>query len=180
MIETYGLVAAIEGADSMLKAANVELVGKYKVGAGIITIIVKGDVGAVNASVNAGKASAERLGKVISTHVIPRPAGEIYSIFEKEQKNIEVVEIPVEDPIEVVEDPVEAPDVQDTHDANEFKGLNDEELFEKLSSLKFADLRKMAKDIMEIAPLEELTEKGSKLHSKKDVLEFLMNFKELI
>ena len=176
MIETYGLVAAIEGADSMLKSANVTLVGKYKVGAGLMTIIVKGDVGAVNASVSAGKISAEKLGKVISTHVIPRPANEISSIFENKifeyNKTIEIVED------EVVEnyEPVDIVEIK-----TEKLGLiSDEELLNRLSSMKFSELRNMAKSIVEKVPVEKLTEKGSKLHSKNDVLEFLINFKDLI
>ena len=73
MVETKGLVGAIEAADAMLKAANVELVGNEKIGSGLVTVMVRGDVGAVKAAVDAGAAAAERVGVVISTHVIPRP-----------------------------------------------------------------------------------------------------------
>lgn len=188
MIETYGLVVAIEGADSMLKAANVDLVGKYKVGAGIVTIIVKGDVGSVNASVSAGKISAEKLGKVISTHVIPRPADEIYSIFENRVLNdkefIRTLEDEVfedKESVEASEDEVlENKELIENIEFEETDLLDEEKLLNKLSLLKFSELRKMAKRIMEQVPVERLTEKGSKLHSKKDVLEFLINFKELL
>lgn len=73
MLETQGLVAVIEGADAMLKSANVELVGKEKIGAAHVTIMVRGDVAAVKAAVEAGKAAAEKIGKVVAAHVIARP-----------------------------------------------------------------------------------------------------------
>lgn len=77
LIETRGLVAAIEAADSMLKAAHVELLGKEQIGAGLVTIIVSGDVGAVKAATDAGAASAARVGEVVSVHVISRPGKEV-------------------------------------------------------------------------------------------------------
>lgn len=80
-VETRGLVAAIEAADSMVKAANVELVGKESVGAGLITVIVQGDVGAVKAAVDAGAAAAKKVGEVVSVHVIPRPNADIEPLF---------------------------------------------------------------------------------------------------
>ncbi len=81
MIETKGLVAAIEAADAMLKAANVELIGTEKIGSGLVSVMVQGDVGAVKAAVEAGAASAERLGEVIATHVIPRPHADVEKIL---------------------------------------------------------------------------------------------------
>ena len=81
MIETIGLVAAIEAADAMLKAANVELVGTEKIGSGLVSVMVRGDVGAVKSAVEAGAASAERLGEVIATHVIPRPHDDVEKIL---------------------------------------------------------------------------------------------------
>lgn len=73
LIETKGLVGAIEAADAMTKAANVELTGYEKIGSGLITVMVRGDVGAVKAAVEAGSVAASRVGEVVSTHVIPRP-----------------------------------------------------------------------------------------------------------
>lgn len=73
MVETKGLVGAIEAADAMVKSANVQLVGYEKIGSGLVTVMVRGDVGAVKAAVDAGAAAAERVGKVESVHVIPRP-----------------------------------------------------------------------------------------------------------
>lgn len=77
MIETKGLVGAIEAADAMVKAANVALVGKEQIGAGLVTVMVRGDVGAVKAATDAGAAAAERVGELVSVHVIPRPHTEV-------------------------------------------------------------------------------------------------------
>ena len=81
MIETRGLVAAIEAADSMLKAANVTLVGTEKIGSGLVSVMVRGDVGAVKAAVEAGGASAGRLGELVAVHVIPRPHADVEKIL---------------------------------------------------------------------------------------------------
>ena len=83
MIETKGLVGAIEAADAMVKAANVTLVGKEHVGGGLVTVLVRGDVGAVKAATDAGAAAAERVGELVSIHVIPRPHNEIEGILPK-------------------------------------------------------------------------------------------------
>lgn len=81
MIETKGLVGSIEAADAMVKAANVSLVGKEHVGGGLVTVLVRGDVGAVKAATDAGAAAAERVGELISVHVIPRPHTEVEGIL---------------------------------------------------------------------------------------------------
>ena len=83
MIETKGLVAAVEAADAMVKAANVTLIGKEHVGGGLVTVLVRGDVGAVKAATDAGAAAAERVGELISIHVIPRPHAEVETILPK-------------------------------------------------------------------------------------------------
>lgn len=83
MIETRGLVAAIEAADAMLKAANVELVGTEKIGSGLVSVMVRGDVGAVKAAVEAGQSSATRLGEIVATHVIPRPHTDVEKMIPK-------------------------------------------------------------------------------------------------
>ena len=80
MIETRGLVASIEAADAMVKAANVQLVGYEKIGSGLVTVMVRGDVGAVKAAVDAGTSSAKNVGEVVSVHVIPRPHTDIEKI----------------------------------------------------------------------------------------------------
>ena len=83
MIETKGLVGAIEAADAMVKAANVQLVGKEQVGGGLVTVMVRGDVGAVKSATDAGAAAAEKVGELISVHVIPRPHAEVDAILPK-------------------------------------------------------------------------------------------------
>ena len=80
MIETKGLVGAIEAADAMVKAANVTLIGKEFVGGGLVTVMVRGDVGAVKAATDAG-AAAQRVGELLSVHVIPRPHAEVEDIL---------------------------------------------------------------------------------------------------
>ena len=81
MIETKGLVGAIEAADSMVKSANVTLVGYEKIGSGLVTVMVRGDVGAVKAATDAGAAAAQRVGELLSVHVIPRPHVEVEDIL---------------------------------------------------------------------------------------------------
>ena len=81
MIETKGLVASIEAADAMVKAANVDLIGKVHVGGGLVTVMVRGDVGAVKAATDAGAARAAKVGELISVHVIPRPHSQVEYIL---------------------------------------------------------------------------------------------------
>jgi len=81
MIETKGLIGSIEAADAMVKAANVTLVGTERIGSGLVTIMVRGDVGAVKAAVDAGITAAERVGKVVSSYVIPRPHMDVEKIL---------------------------------------------------------------------------------------------------
>ena len=81
MIETRGLVAAVEAADAMCKAANVTLIGTEKIGSRLVTVMVRGDVGAVNAAVESGSSAASRLGELVATHVIPRPHTDVEQIL---------------------------------------------------------------------------------------------------
>ena len=81
MVETRGLVAAIEAADSMLKAANVILVGTEKIGSGLVSVMVRGDVGAVKSAVEVGSSNAAKLGELVATHVIPRPHNDVEKIL---------------------------------------------------------------------------------------------------
>ncbi len=81
MIETRGVVASIEAADAMVKAANVTLIGKVHVGGGLVSVMVRGDTGAVKAAVDAGAAAAGRIGELVSVHVIPRPHPEVEYIL---------------------------------------------------------------------------------------------------
>lgn len=81
LVETKGLVGAIEAADAMVKAANVTLVGKEQIGGGLVTILVRGDVGAVKSAVDAAASAVERVGELVSVHVIPRPHTEVEAIL---------------------------------------------------------------------------------------------------
>ena len=81
LVETRGLVGSIEAADAMVKAANVRLVGREQIGAGYVTVIVRGDVGAVKAATDVGAEAAARVGEVVSVHVIPRPHAEVETIL---------------------------------------------------------------------------------------------------
>ena len=83
MIETKGFIGAVEAADAMVKTANVVLVGKEYIGAGYVTVMVRGDVGAVKAATDAGAAAARRVGELVSVHVIPRPYAEVEKILPK-------------------------------------------------------------------------------------------------
>ena len=83
LVETRGLIGAIEAADAMVKAANVKLMGKEQIGSGLVTVMVRGDVGAVKASVEAGSAAASRVGELYGAHVIPRPHTDVEGILPK-------------------------------------------------------------------------------------------------
>lgn len=92
MIETKGLVASIEAADQMAKAANVEMTGQEKIGAGLVTVMIRGDVGAVKAAVDAGIQAAQNVGEVVSSYVIPRPHSEVENILPHAEENHEEAE----------------------------------------------------------------------------------------
>ena len=83
LIETKGFIGSVEAADAMVKAANVTLIGKEYIGAGYVTVMVRGDVGAVKAATDAGAAAARRVGELVSVHVIPRPHTEVERILPK-------------------------------------------------------------------------------------------------
>ena len=83
MVETRGLTAAIDAADAMTKAAEVTLVGTEKIGSGLVTVMVRGDVGAVKSAVEAGESAASKLGELVATHVIPRPHSDVENILPK-------------------------------------------------------------------------------------------------
>ena len=86
MVETKGLIGSIEAADAMVKAANVHLIGKEKIGSGLVTVMVRGDVGAVKAAVEAGAAAAKRVGDLYGVHVIPRPDNDVEGILPTMEK----------------------------------------------------------------------------------------------
>jgi ethanolamine utilization protein EutM len=86
MVETRGLIGSIEAADAMVKAANVKLIGSEYIGGGFVTVMVRGDVGAVKAATDAGAAAAKRVGELVSVHVIPRPHGDVETILPQNMK----------------------------------------------------------------------------------------------
>lgn len=88
MVETKGLVGSIEAADAMVKAANVVLIGKETIGGGYVTVMVRGDVGAVKAATDAGAAAAERVGELVSVHVIPRPHADVEMILPQVKEKV--------------------------------------------------------------------------------------------
>lgn len=129
MIETKGLIGAIEAADAMTKAANVTLIGKEKVGSGLITVMITGDIGAVKAAVDAGAAAAEQVGHLVGVHVIARPHDEIENILKKEVVEKEVIEETIE---EVIEEIVEVtPDIISEEIIEEIEEKAQEEVLQR-------------------------------------------------
>ena len=129
MIETKGLIGAIEAADAMTKAANVTLIGKEKVGSGLITVMITGDVGAVKAAVDAGAAAAQQIGHLVGVHVIARPHDEIENILKKEIVEKEVIEETI---IEVVEEISEViPDIISEEVIEEIEEKAQEEVLQR-------------------------------------------------
>ena len=154
LIETRGLVASIEAADAMVKCANVELIGRVQVGGGLVTVMVEGDVGAVKAAIDAGSIAAQRLGELISVHVIPRPSPEIEKIFFStiKPKVLQVVEekeklqLKVEKRIETVfeENKIEHPkSLEDMDRLVQEKGIK--EAIKKIDNWNVAELRRFAR-----------------------------------
>lgn len=122
MIETHGLVAAIEAADAMVKAANVSLTRKEEVGGGLVTVMVRGDVGAVKAATDAGAAAAERVGELISVHVISRPHAELESILTDPDPDA-APKAPEDDSDAEEEEPVQAEQTVDTPEEPEAEAV---------------------------------------------------------
>lgn len=161
MIETRGLIGSIEAADAMLKAANVTLMNKTQVGGGLVTVMVCGDVGAVKAAVDAGAAAAERVGELLSVHVIPRPAADVESMLDPRKPEPTAAKLPLSQqaPAEEEQSVDTAASEKLPTDAQELAEMESEELEESeepeegageeetfhldLSSLTSDDLRKM-------------------------------------
>jgi microcompartment protein CcmL/EutN len=155
MIETRGLVAAIEAADAACKAANVKLVGKEYIGGGYVTIKIIGEVAAVKAAVDAGAAAAQRVGELVSVHVIPRPIDDLEMlIYPEKPSEIAGGKLQV--------DPVELPDVESA-----------DELRKHLESLSVAQLRTIARRIENI----ELTGREISKATKEELIEKIIKAK---
>lgn len=188
MIETRGLVASIEAADAMVKAANVTLTCKEHVGGGLVTVMVRGDVGAVKAAVDAGAAAAERVGELVSVHVIPRPAGDLEPILggsgpeEAEPSPRPPVPAPAPAPAPAPEpepEPVtseEAP-VEETAEPEEETGTADpDHLYteEEMAGMTVAQLRTAARTIR----IDNMTKKEIRFAKKDELVEAIRKFQE--
>ena len=151
MIETRGLVASIEAADAMVKAANVTLTCKEHVGGGLVTVMVRGDVGAVKAAVDAGAAAAERVGELVSVHVIPRPHEELEGMLTTPAP-VTPTPKPPKEPEKVQEPPVSEPPAPQPEPQPEPEALAEEKA-EEGESLQLADL---TDEVLEAMPVVKL------------------------
>ena len=151
MIETRGLVASIEAADAMVKAANVTLTCKEHVGGGLVTVMVRGDVGAVKAAVDAGAAAAERVGELVSVHVIPRPHEELEGILTTPAP-VTPTPKPPKEPEKVQEPPVSEPPAPQPEPQPEPEAPAEEKA-EEGESLQLADL---TDEVLEAMPVVKL------------------------
>lgn len=172
MIETRGLVGAIEAADAMLKAANVELLSKTRIGGGLITVMVTGDVGAVKAATDAGAAAAERVGELISVHVIARPADGIEGILggdKKEPPKPESMqtEQDISQPNEEIESQPEQENSQLVFDINAITK-------DELSKMTVSQLRSMARSL----PTIEMSNHDIRFARKEDLIEHIWRVRE--
>jgi len=177
MIETFGLIAAVEGLDASLKAANVSLSGFKYVTGGLVTFFVTGDTGAVRAAISAGESAASKIGKVVSTHVIPRPA-ESTSIIaapverpagRKKGTGIHRREFPVKVAPEKAEtaEPAPKPEPVPEPTVSEVKGKY---TYEQLQEIKTTDLRKLAREYPNI----ELTKIEIRDAKKEPLIEAIL------
>lgn len=184
MIETRGLVASIEAADAMVKAANVTLIKKECIGGGLVTVMVRGDVGAVKAATDAGAAAAERVGELICVHVIARPHEDLEPMLgpEKETLNDSVEPQPPaqeEAPDEVVVEPQQGkPQVQESAEAENEPLENLEDVTpEELANMTVTKLRSVARTLN----VDNMTRKEIRFANKetlvKGILEFLQKNK---
>ena len=152
MIETRGLVASIEAADAMVKAANVTLTCKEHVGGGLVTVMVRGDVGAVKAAVDAGAAAAERVGELVSVHVIPRPHEELEGILTTPAP-VTPTPKPTREPAEAPPAPVSPPPVPQPEPQPDPEVPAEEEKAEEGEAVQLSDL---TDEVLEAMPVVKL------------------------
>ncbi|MSS64962.1 BMC domain-containing protein [Velocimicrobium porci] len=191
MIEVYGKLAAVEALDSALKAANVELVDVTRVGGGLVTVMIAGDVGATKAAIDAAEASAARVGRVISVHVIPRPSEDVgHMVARKETKENLQVEIEeqeetiTEDKEEITEDKVleqineeiEEPTKEETQPKalTEIKQKKEVITKESLQNMTVANLRSLARQL----EITNMTRKQIRFATKEDLVRSISEFLE--
>lgn len=168
MIETRGLVASIEAADAMVKAASVTLISKTHVGGGLVTVMVEGDVGAVKAATDAGAAAAERVGELISVHVIPRPAADVAHILDRrpEPKPEPEPEPPAPEP--ELEPEVPEPEPEEAAHTEEMKEEQPEEV--NAEKMDLSELTPEALGKMTVAKLRIVArELGTTGMSRRDI-----------
>lgn len=184
MIETRGLVASIEAADAMVKAANVTLTCKEHVGGGLVTVMVRGDVGAVKAAVDAGAAAAERVGELVSVHVIPRPHEELEGMLTtpapvtptpKPPKEPEKVqEPPVSEPPAPQPDPQPEPEAPAEEKAEEGESLQLADLTDEvLEAMPVVKLRSVARSV----GLDTMTRKEIRFAKKEELVAAIRAFR---
>ncbi len=168
LIETYGYTGAIEAADVCLKAANVNLIACKKVRGGLVTVEIRGDVGAVKAAIDAAEAAVPRVGKLISTHVIPRPAADVEAILDNKQR--QEADNSQEDNNSFKQEAAEAEDqgeVTETQPQKEENQNNEKsKLEEKLWKMKVVELRSLAREIENI----KLSNKDIKYARKEELV----------
>lgn len=184
MIETRGLVASIEAADAMVKAANVTLTCKEHVGGGLVTVMVRGDVGAVKAAVDAGAAAAERVGELVSVHVIPRPHEELEGILTtpapvtptpKPPKEPEKVQQPpVSEPHASQPEPQPEPEAPAEEKTEEEEGVQLAELTDEvLEAMPVVKLRSVARSV----GLDTMTRKEIRFAKKEELVAAIRAFR---
>lgn len=174
MIETKGLVAAIEAADAMVKAANVTLTTKERVGGGLVTVIVRGDVGAVKAATDAGAAAAERVGELISVHVIARPAEDVGEMLDSIEIDEKQTQPPTAQEVQQTVIPAAGGDAQENKASQE---LGSRKSLEELEALPVVNLRSLLRkqpgvdignEIIRSAKKEDLIEAFKRAYAKQD------------
>lgn len=166
MIETRGLVASIEAADAMVKAASVTLISKTHVGGGLVTVMVEGDVGAVKAATDAGAAAAERVGELISVHVIPRPAADVAHILDRRPEPKPEPEPPAPEP--EPEPEVPEPEPEEAAHTEEMKEEQPEEV--NAEKMDLSELTPEALGKMTVAKLRIVArELGTTGMSRRDI-----------
>lgn len=171
MIETYGYLAAVEASDSALKAANVSLVDVVRVQGGLVTVLIEGDVGAVKAAVDAAKVAAERVGTVLSVHVIPRPATDVKSMLTQTNECVEKKEQEIEEPIPETEQT----EVEEKFEDNRMidkpaaqKGASREQMEE----MTVANLRTLARELK----ITNMTSKEIRFAKKQQLIDAIIAF----
>ena len=177
MIEVYGYLAAVEALDSALKAANVSLVDVVKVKGGLVTVLVEGEVGAVKAAMDASAAAAERVGRIMSVHVIPRPAEDVGRMLTKDKEHPPMTHTNEE----LLTRPGQSPEEQNQEEQNQEDKNQEEQVKEgpeiseftreQLEQMTVAELRKLARDI----GITNMTRQEIRFAKKQELIHAILN-----